>query len=87
MGKNDTVEFTIKVKMNRWWIPSFLGMLKYMQALGDLGGTREIIFLSDGDGDFRPKFSWDTSIKPVGPLLDDRGNHYYGYNDQGDGSR
>ena len=56
-------EFTIKVKMNKRWIPHFLGMLKYMQKLGGIGASRELTFYSDGDGDFNPKFEWDIDIE------------------------
>lgn len=57
-------EFTIKVKMKDRWIPHFLGMLKYMQTLGNIGSSRTISFFSDGDGDFRPKFEWDIEVEP-----------------------
>ena len=58
-------EFTIKVKMNKRWIPHFLGMLKYMQILGNVGSSRELTFFADGDGDFRPQFDWDIDIELV----------------------
>jgi hypothetical protein len=59
--------FTIKCDMEERWVPQFLGMLKLMQSLGNLGGSRMIKFYSDGDGDFRPKFEWNTSIDPALP--------------------
>ena len=69
-------EFTIKCKMNERWIPHFLAMLKYMQQLGSLGGSRWVKFYADGDGDFRPKFEWDDSLpsdaKPIKDVDGDR---------------
>ena len=50
--KFDKVTFTIECEMNKRWVPHFLGMLKYMQQLGGLGGSRKVSFYSDGDGDF-----------------------------------
>ena len=58
-------EFTIKVKMEKRWIPVFLAFLKRMQTLGNVGSSRKLTFYSDGDGDFHPKFEWDTEIKPI----------------------
>ena len=58
----DEKEFTITCKMKPRWIPHFLKMLKYMQSLGNSGSSREVCFYADGDGDFRPKFSWDSKI-------------------------
>ena len=55
---DDKITFTIQCTMKRRWIPHFLGMLKKMQWLGSVGSSRNVIFVSDGDGDFRPKFSW-----------------------------
>ena len=51
-------ETTIKIEvtMRTRWIPHFVGMLKTMQRLGNLGSSRVIGFYADGDGDFRPKF-------------------------------
>jgi hypothetical protein len=48
-------ELTITVRMKERWMPHFLSMLKYMEQLGGLGGSREVSFYADGDGDFRPK--------------------------------
>lgn len=61
--------FTITCTMNERWVSHFLGMLKSMQRLGSLGGSRWVRFYSDGDGDFRPKFEWDKSLpEPAKPL-------------------
>jgi len=69
------IEFEIKCKMRSRWVPHFLAMLKYMQQLGSLGGSRIVSLYSDGDGDFRPKFQWDESLpSDVKPSNDDGGN-------------
>ena len=56
--KNET-SFSIFVTMRTRWVPTFLGLIKTMQQLGDLGSSRRLSFYSDGDGDYRPKFSWN----------------------------
>ncbi len=64
--KYPTKKFTITCEMSERWIPQFLGMLKTMQQLGGLGGSRIVKFYSDGDGDYRPKFEWDKELpKPA----------------------
>jgi hypothetical protein len=74
----DTKKFTIEVEMKERWIPHFLGMLKYMQQLGGLGGSRTVSFYADGDGDFRPKFKWDESLPEVAkPTRDNGGDRFY----------
>ena len=59
--------FTIDVEMQRRWIPHFLAMLQYMEHLGKIGASRRVEFMADGDGDFRPRFAWDTDIRPASP--------------------
>lgn len=68
------IQFTVKVSMESRWIPHFLGMLKYMQMLGNIGSSEKISFYSDGDGDFRPKFEWDIETKTSSPTKDKLGN-------------
>jgi hypothetical protein len=70
-------EFTITVRMKERWIPHFLSMLKYMERLGGLGGSREVSFYADGDGDFRPKFKYDIDFEEVKPVKDVDGNRLY----------
>lgn len=71
-------EFTIKATMRSRWVPHFLAMLRYMQQLGGLGGSREVGIYSDGDGDFHPKFEWnDTLPSEATPVRDDDGNRIY----------
>lgn len=70
--------FTITVTMKRRWIPHFLAMLKYMEQLGNLGGSRLVSLYSDGDGDFRPKFNWDETLPSNGiPVEDKMGDRLY----------
>lgn len=74
----DETTFTIKCTMRSRWVPHFLAMLKYMQQLGGLGGSRNVTFRSDGDGDFRPKFQWAEELPSDGkPILDSDGNRTY----------
>jgi hypothetical protein len=58
----DKRTFTIKVSMESRWVPHFLGMLKYMEYLGNVGASRLVSIYSDGDGDFHPKFIWDQTL-------------------------
>ncbi len=75
---NDLVKFSLNVEMPRRWIPHFRGMLEYMQELGACGMTREITFLADGDGDFRPKFEWPVGLpKRAEPVEENNGHHWY----------
>lgn len=53
--------FTINVEMEERWVDDFCSMLKEMERLGDIGSSKFLAFYSDGDGDFRPKFNFDTN--------------------------
>ena len=71
--------FTIEVTMRERWIPHFLGMLQSMERLGKLGGSRWVRFFADGDGDYRPKFTWEKTLPTPSPPLkqiDPNGNWY-----------
>ena len=59
-GINDT-DFTIKCSMKDRWVPYFISFLKRMSADGEIGHSELIGFYADGDGDFRPKFKFDSS--------------------------
>jgi hypothetical protein len=69
--------FTIECTMRERWVPQFLSMLKYMEQLGGLGGSRKVAIYSDGDGDFRPKFSFSIDWSKVEPIEDNNGNRLY----------
>jgi len=76
--KSDRVVFTIKVTMEKRWVPHFLAMLKYMQKLGSLGSSRRVALYSDGDGDFCPKFKWSKKLPSAAiPIEDNNGNRLY----------
>ena len=76
--KPEFTEFTIHCKMKTRWVAHFLAMLKYMQQLGNLGGSRTVSFYSDGDGDFRPTFSWSSTLpSDAAPRKDDDGNKFF----------
>lgn len=75
---NDDLTFTVTCKMKSRWVPYFLGMLRQMEFLGNLGGSRDIVFHSDGDGDYRPKFAWDRERLPLPALPDEqRGDTFF----------
>jgi len=71
-------EFTIKVKMEERWVPYFCSMLKYMEHLGSVGGSRTVGIYADGDGDFRPDFDFENiEYEDVDPVIDDYGDRVY----------
>ena len=76
--KSEETTFTITSTMRSRWVPHFLGILRRMQVLGEMGSSRKVTLYADGDGDFRPKFKWDGSMPcPAAPLEDDRGNQFF----------
>jgi hypothetical protein len=53
-------------------------LLKYIEYLGNVGGSRMISLYSDGDGDFRPKFIFNDKLKcKEKPIKDENGNRTY----------
>ena len=52
-------KFTVECEMEERWIPHFLSMLEEMHRCGAQGSSRIVAFYSDGDGDYRPRFSTD----------------------------
>lgn len=66
------MKFTIQCEMKARWVPHFLAMLKYMQQLGNMGGSRRVTLYADGDGDFRPKFKWSSALASDAKPVDDR---------------
>lgn len=69
--------FTIDVEMEERWIPHFMSMLKYMEHLGNVGSTRFVTLVVDGDGDFRPKFNTSMKYDVQEPREEFRGNKIY----------
>jgi hypothetical protein len=71
-------KFNVECEMPDRWVPHFLAMLKYMETLGGLGGSRKVCLYADGDGDFRPTFKWDPSLpSDAKPASDEGGNRLY----------
>jgi hypothetical protein len=71
------VTFTIKCTMKSRWVPHFLAMLRYMSS-DDMGCSRKVALLADGDGDFNPEFEWDSDLPCEAlPRYDDDGDRLY----------
>ena len=66
------MKFIIQCEMKARWVPHFLAMLRYMEQLGNLGGSRRVALYADGDGDFRPKFKWSPALSSNAKPVDDR---------------
>lgn len=63
---SESSSFGLFIDVKDRWRQELLDMLDSMQACGDMGCSREITFYADGDGDFRPRFAFDTSLfKPT----------------------
>jgi hypothetical protein len=72
------MKIVIRAEMADRWVPHFRGMLDYMEQLGKLGASRTVSFYADGDGDFRPHFTWAEGLpEPAGPRRDDGGDRLY----------
>ena len=77
-GDNKSMKFTIECEMKDRWIPHFLAMLRYMEFLGKIGGSRKVGIYADGDGDFHPKFEWSMDLPSnAKPISDVDGNRLY----------
>lgn len=57
------VEINIKVTLEERWVNDFCSMLRWMENCGNMGHSSVVAFYSDGDGDFRPKFEFDTDYE------------------------
>lgn len=71
------LKFTIEAEMEERWVPHFLGMLNHMERLGKIGSSRTVSIYSDGDGDFRPKFTWNIESDLANPIVDNEGDVMY----------
>ena len=60
----DTV-LHIDVQMEERWVNTFCSMLKRMELDGSIGHSEWIALFSDGDGDFRPRFSFSEVYNEV----------------------
>lgn len=72
MSEDKTI--TITMTCSERWIPYVLSMLKHMEYLGNIGSSRWVAIVSDGDGDFRPKFSFSTDYETKEPRSNDNGH-------------
>lgn len=64
--------------MKERWIPHFLGTLIRQQYLGNIGSSRNVALFADGDGDYRPKFSWALDLpSPAEPIKENNGDTLY----------
>lgn len=59
---NERVSFTINVECDRYQIPRLISLLNAMQGCGAAGHSTHFLTYVDGDGSFRPKFTY--SIDP-----------------------
>ena len=50
-------KFIVECEMEERWINQFMSFLKYMEHNGEIGHSCRVGFVSDGDGDFKPKFT------------------------------
>lgn len=58
------VTFNIECTMSERWVNDFCSLLRRMERDGSMGHSEIIGFYSDGDGDFRPKFSIAAEYEP-----------------------
>lgn len=61
--------FTIECTMSERWIPTFMSFLQKLQYNGVVGHTGIVAIMSDGDGDFRPKFTTDEKYYITNPSI------------------
>lgn len=74
----EKIKFTINCEMESRWVNTFISMLKFMETLGEIGSSRNVSLYSDGDGDFRPKFTLiGVDHEEVPPSSGIDGNHNY----------
>lgn len=66
--------FNVECTMEERWIPYFISFLKKMQYNGLVGYSGVVAFMSDGDGDFRPKFETDVEYYITNPSIGDIAN-------------
>ena len=50
------------------WVNTFCSFLKDMQMFGQIGHTDRMLFVSDGDGDFKPKFDIYADYEHITPV-------------------
>lgn len=53
------------------YVNIFCSFLSDMERNGIIGHTARMLFIADGDGDFRPKINIDTEFNHVDPQIED----------------
>lgn len=71
---NHDKTFTIECTMDEQWIPTFMSFLKKLQYNGIVGHTGIVAIMSDGDGNFRPKFRTDEKYYITSPCTSSAAN-------------
>lgn len=74
---DDIITFNIQCSMNKRWVDHFCSMLEKMEHNGNIGHTEWVTFMSDGDGDFRPKFKIDCLYDKKEPVEKSDGRKVY----------
>lgn len=67
INEDDTVEFNITCTMKSRWVNQFCSFLKQMENNGNIGHSEIVSFMSDGDGDFRPRFKIGCDFENEAP--------------------
>jgi hypothetical protein len=63
------ITFNVTFTMKRRWARQLIGMFTHMQRLGNWGSSRYVTLYVDGDGDFRPRFTFsEIGAEPSKPI-------------------
>ena len=84
----EKVKMKIELEVTKAQGLALQAMFEYMNQLSNLGGSREVGFYADGDGNFHPKakitFNSDMpeltdELKKISIIKDDSGNRIYDF--------
>jgi hypothetical protein len=67
---NERLEMTIKLQVTEAQALAVQAMLECWNSLGSMGSSRYVAFYVDGDGNFKPKATWEYS-EPITELTDE----------------
>jgi hypothetical protein len=67
---SDRLEMTIKLQVTEAQALAVQAMLQCWNSLASMGSSRYVSFYVDGDGNFKPKATWEYS-KPVAELTNE----------------
>jgi len=82
------MKMTVKMEVSTPQALALQAMFEYWNLLSSLGGSREVGFYVDGDGDFHPKceIEFDEAVpeltnelKKISIVKDEDGNRIYDY--------